>query len=275
MHSIPETEQQEKRCNRACMVRMMDSFFGAMLRHDARDLPLSGTLKATLNGRPATFEDGIWKTAKSVKFRLNAVDPENEEAATEAVVQDDSGLGLILVRLRVRDKEIAEVEMLAPQRGGPLYAPEKLMMPPRLYLKKVPDPERATRLQLIAAADNYFTALQTEGTPAYTPAPLAHDANRFENGLQTTNVPFALFHKPAATAQQQMDEAWFKGWTVKDRRFPVLDEDHGIVLGLALMQVSPSQAVLLAELFKVSDWKIRQVQAVLVGVPHDGPTGWN
>jgi hypothetical protein len=28
-------------------------------------------------------------------------------------------------------------------------------------------------------------------------------------------------------------------------------------------------------LFKVSGGKIRQVQAVLVDVPHDGPTGWN
>jgi hypothetical protein len=72
-----------------------------------------------------------------------------------------------------------------------------------------------------------------------------------------------------------MDEAWFKGWVVTDRRYPVLDEQHGIVLAIVLMQISPSQAVLLSEMFKVSGGKIRQVQAVLVGVPHDGPTGWN
>jgi hypothetical protein len=68
-----------------------------------------------------------------------------------------------------------------------------------------------------------------------------------------------------------MDEAWFKGWVVTDRRYPVLDEQPGIVL----MQISPSQALLLGEMFKVSGGKIRQVQAVLVDVPHDGPTGWN
>jgi hypothetical protein len=269
------SEESEKRCNRECMAHALNSFFDAMMRHDAKLLRFSPSLKATVNGRPTKLTDGIWTRAQAVIFRLDAIDPEKEQAASEAVVKDDQGLQLLLVRIRVRDRQISEVEMMLPQKGGPLYAPEKLTGVPRMYLKKVPEPQRATRLQLIAAADDYFTALQTEGTPAYQPAPLAPEANRFENGLQTTNVPFDLFHKPAATAQQQMDEAWFKGWVVKDRRYPVLDEPHGIVLAIALMQVSPSQAVLLSEMFKVSDWKIRQVQAVLVGVPHDGPTGWN
>src|ERR1700684_836299 len=146
---------------------------------------------------------------------------------------------------------------------------------PPMYLESVPAAKRATREQLAGIADRYFTALETEGTSEYRPAPLAADANRLENGIQTTNVPFDLFHKPAATTQQQMDEAWFKGWVVTDRRYPVLDEQHGIVLAIVLMQISPTQAVLLSELFKVSGVKIRQVRAVLVDVPRHGPTGWN
>ena len=246
-----------------------------MLKHDTSSLPLSPSLKATLNGQPAKLGEGIWKTAQAIPFRLDAIDPEEGQAAAEAVIRDSTGLALFLVRLKVEEGRIGEIEMMLPEKNSPLYAPEKLTSVPPMYLKKVPDAERATRFQLLAAADAYFTALQTEGTSQYKPAPLAPGANRFENGLQTTNVPLAMFHKSAATAQQQMDEAWFKGWIVKDRRYPVLDEPHGIVLAIVLMQVSASQAVLLSEIFKVSDWKIQQVQAVLVGVPHDGPTGWN
>jgi hypothetical protein len=262
-------------CNRACLKGVLDSYFAALLKHDPAGLPLSSSLKATENGHPVQLGEGIWKTAEAVTFRLDALDPEGGQAGAESVVKDDSGLAIFLVRLRVEANKITEVETMLPQKGGALFGPDKLAATPPMYLETVPPAGRATREQLAATANAYFTALQTEGTSDYKPAPLAADANRFENGIQTTNVPFDLFHKPAATTQQQMDEAWFKGWVVTDRRYPVLDEQHGIVLAIVLMQISPSQAVLLSEMFKVSGGKIRQVQAVLVGVPHDGPTGWN
>jgi hypothetical protein len=262
-------------CDRACLKGMLDTYFAAMLKHDPSGLPLSPSLESTENGHPVELGEGIWKTAETVTFRLDAIDPEGGEAGAESVIKDGSGLALLLVRLKVRDLRILEVETMLPQKGSPLFGPDKLIAPPPMYLESVPAADRATREQLAGTADLYFTALQTEGTSGYKAAPLAADANRFENGIQTTNVPFDLFHKPAATTQQQMDEAWFKGWVVTDRRYPVLDEQHGIVLAIVLMQISPSQAVLPSEMFKVSGGKIRQVQAVLVDVPHDGPTGWN
>ncbi|HEY4709203.1 MAG TPA: hypothetical protein VIH46_03455 [Candidatus Acidoferrales bacterium] len=262
-------------CERACLKGMLDSYFAAMLKHDPSGLPLSASLEATENGHRVELGQGIWKTAEAVNFRLDAIDPEGGQAGAESVIRDGSGLALLLVRLKVADHRILEVETMLPRKGGPLFGPDKLTAPPPMYLESVPAAERATREQLAATADRYFTALQTEGTSEYRPAPLAADANRFENGIQTTNVPFDLFHKPAATTQQQMDEAWFKGWVVTERRYPVLDEQHGIVVAIVLMQISPTQAVLLSEMFKVSGGKIRQVQAVLVDVPYDGPTGWN
>jgi hypothetical protein len=261
--------------DRACLKRMLDSYFDAVLKHDPSGLPLSSSLKATENGHPVGLGEGIWKTAEAVTFRIDALDREGGQAAAESVIKEHSGLALLLVRLKVTANRISEAETMLPQKGGALFGPDKLKVTPPMYLETVPPSERSTRQQLADTADRYFTALQTEGTSAYKPAPLAVDANRIENGIQTTNVPFELFHKPAATTEQQMDEAWFKGWIVTDRRYPVLDEPHGIVLAVVFMQISPTQAVLLSEMFKVSGGKIRQVQAVLVDVPHDGPTGWN
>jgi hypothetical protein len=266
---------QASECDRARLKGVLDSYFAALLKHNPSGLPLSSRRKATENGHPVKLGEGIWKSAEAVTFRLDATDPEGGQAGAESVIKDGSGLALLLVRLKVTGNQISEVETMLPQKGGALFGPDKLTATPAMYLELVPAAERATREQLASTADLYFTALQTEGTSQYNPAPLAADANRFENGIQTTNVPFDLFHKPAATTEQQMDEAWFKAWVVTDRRYPVLDEQRGIVLAIVLMQISPSQAVLLSEMFKVSGGKIRQVQAVLVDVPHDGPTSWN
>ena len=57
-----------------------------------------------------------------------------------------------------------------------------------MFAQTVPPSNRHSREELIAAADAYFTAVQTEGTPEFVQAPFAPGLKRFENGLQTTNV---------------------------------------------------------------------------------------
>ncbi|HXO44254.1 MAG TPA: hypothetical protein VN846_02185 [Candidatus Cybelea sp.] len=87
-------------CDRSCLKGMLDSYFAAMLKHDPSRLPLSPSLKATENGHPVELGQGIWKTAAGVTFRLDAIDPEGGEAGAESVINDGSGLALLLVRLR-------------------------------------------------------------------------------------------------------------------------------------------------------------------------------
>ena len=43
--------------------------------------------------------------------------------------------------------------------------------------------------------------------------------NRFENGVQTTNVP--VMGKPAMSGAEQLDKGMFKGLVIDHRRFPV------------------------------------------------------
>lgn len=264
-------------CDRACLKRTLDSYLDAMTKHDASKLPVSKSVKFTENGRALKLGEGLWKTADAVTYRLYAIDPVGGQAAAEAVVRENGELANFLVRLKITGRKIAEVETILCRKGKgqqEICGPEKLTATPPLYLEVVPAAERSTRGELTAAADAYFTAIQTEGTPHYKPAPLAADANRFENGIQTTNVPIPSMNLPAASASEQLDKGWFKGLGIADRRYPVLDEEHGIALGIVLMPYEPGKSFLLAEMFKVSGGKIREIQAVLVDHGSQ-PTGWN
>ena len=146
---------------------------------------------------------------------------------------------------------------------------------PSIYSEPVPEAQQSVRSQLIDDASAYFTAVQTEGSKDYKSAPLAPKMNRFENGVQTTNVP--VLGSPAMSGAEQLDKGIFKGLVIDHRRFPVVDSEHGVVVGLILMHANMNGqmgGILISEMFKVAGGKIQQVQAVMVNVPNNSDTGW-
>ena len=61
-----------------------------------------------------------------------------------------------------------------------------------------------------------------------------------------------------------------------NRRFPVVDTEHGIVCGMAMFRrAEPDTTTLLfAEFFKVTDGKLREIRAVMLNLPHGAENGW-
>ena len=97
-------------------------------------------------------------------------------------------------------------------------------------------------MHLIAAADSYWRAFQTNGTPGYHRARLLPDSVRFENGLQTTGLVRDGVYNDTARG---FDEGRFIGRNIWDRRYPVVDEERGVVLsivrfGLKGMGIAPA-----------------------------------
>jgi hypothetical protein len=140
--------------------------------------------------------------------------------------------------------------------------------------------ERDSYYALIAAAEAYWRAFQTNGTPDYHPAPLLPDARRFENGLQTTAVVRDGVYQ---SAQRGFDEGRFLNRNIWDRRYPVVDEERGIVLSIVRFGIkggAQSQSTvtsndrLVAEFFAVKHGYIQEIQAVLFNLPDAQPTGW-
>lgn len=274
--ALSAAENPGKGCDRPCLQGYIDSYFDALTKHDPSKLPAAPSLRFTENGKQMKLGEGFWKTAGQSNYRLYALDPSASGAAAQAVVQENGDLDTFFVRLKLKDKKITEIETLVCRKGqAGFFAPEKMTTAPAIYAEKVPDAQQSARGQLIRDASAYFNAVQTEGTPDYKEAPLAPKMNRFENGVQTTNVP--VMGQPAMSGSEQLQKGIFKGLIIDHRRFPVVDVEHGIVVGLVLMHANMNnqkQTILISEMFKIVAAKIQEVQAVMVNVPADATTGW-
>jgi hypothetical protein len=108
-------------------------------------------------------------------------------------------------------------------------------------------------------------------------APFAPGMNRIENGLQTTNVtdnPRSDRHRWSAA--EQLERAAYAGTVVTERRFPLVDTEHGIAVGIAVFRFAGENGptLLLAELFKITGGELREIRAVVRGIPKGTGAGW-
>jgi hypothetical protein len=272
---------QAQECDRACLKTFVDAYFTALAKHDPKGLPLAANLKATENGEPLKLGEGFWKTAGATGYKLELYDPQTGNAGVQAVVQEPAGLALYVVRLKVENRKISEVETIVARKGSYgalLWGPENLKAPSRNFTLSIRPSERNSRLELLAAADAYWRAFETTGSPDYKPAPVNPTTDRFENGMQTTNAPFA--GRPPSTAAEQFESGRFKGAKIFDRRYPVIDEERGVAM--SIVRFGPREATadrsadapLVMEAFAIQAGRIHEVQVVLITRPVGSPTGW-
>ena len=123
----------------------------------------------------------------------------------------------------------------------------------------VPRAERVSRAELVAITNSYFDGLS------------AHDGDlivahagcvRIENGALTTQRPIDTGGATDCTSEGSMRNIF----AVTARRYPIVDEEAGAVLGLALFQRYPGVAMrrnLLAEWFYIEQGKIRSIYAAM------------
>jgi hypothetical protein len=220
-------------CDRQCLKQISDLYFDALAKHDPSLLPLSPDVKYTETGVVTKLGEGIWKNAGEAGYRLELFDPHTGGVGANAVVPVGGVPTIIALRLKVKNHLITEVESIVIRKDetAVMSAPEKLTKPSNFFTRKIRPAEQNSRYELMAAADGYFRAFETEGTPDYIRAPLLPDTLRFENGMQTTNAAMktATMDFPATTAAEQFDMGAFKGAKVTDRRYAVVDTEIGAV----------------------------------------------
>jgi hypothetical protein len=279
----PSAIAQTGGCDRACLTGFVDSYFKALLAHDPRALPQAAQARITENGSEKKLTSTFWDGAAETVFRFDVVNPRRGDTGTEAVIRNaDGSKTMYMVRLRVQNGAITEIETIKANKGEAdrLWDPDRLKEVSPAFKLSIRDSQRDSYYDLIAAADSYWRAFQTNGTPAYHRARLLPDTARFENGVQTTGlVRDGVFNDTS----RGFDEGRFIGRNIWDRRYPVVDEERGVVLsvvrfGLKAGAKSQSTATandrLVAEFFAIKNGFIQEIQAVLFNLPDAKPTGW-
>jgi len=270
-------------CDRACLTGFADTYFKALVDNHASSVPLAPNVKVTLNGQAMKLDQAFWESAERTIYRWDIVNEQLGDIASEAVVLNaDGSKTMYMARLKVLNGKITEVETIKANKGEAdrLWDPDNLTaVSPALQLS-IREADQDSYYGLIAAAESYWRAFQTNGTDTYHPASLMPDARRFENGVQTTGI---VRNGVYASASEGFDKGRFKGRNLWDRRYPVVDTERGIVLSIVRFGIkdgmkSESTATandrLVAEFFCVKSGKIQEIHAVLFNLPDAKPTGW-
>lgn len=290
-------------CNRACLEGYIDQVLDAMIAHTPNQLDLAKDVLYTENGVKLIIGDGMWGTlCTRGNYSLYVSDIKSGQAGFLGTVEENGGLNYIALRVKVYESLIIEIELIVVRPGGmatfnlpPDYVSIGEIMDGKnvrpQFLQTVPPAERMSREELIEIANSYFTGLANQ-TGNFT-APFAETCERLENGKQTTNrEPNPNIPEGGdilcMSCEEQQKTGWFKFVTeIRDRRFPIVDEERGLVLAfgffdhdaakrefplpdgtMTLNPVSYPQSIEIAELFQIRDGKLDQIEAVINHIPY-------
>lgn len=281
---IGRTGTEGPASTREALTQALDGYFASLAAHDPAKASLAKTVRCTENGEVIEQGEGFWKTAGVTTYRLDVLDPEQGSCAAQAVVGEGGELVVFLVRLQLDGGEISEVETIVARKGvasAHIWDAEALREPSPSFTLSIKPAEQSSRLTLMAAADAYWRAFETNGTPDYAPAPLLPNTERYENGLRTTNAAVGDFGP--WTAAEQFDRGLFRYRHIHSRRYPVVDVEKGVCVSIVRFGLRSGAEVperlqgrepLVCEIFAVRSGRIQEIQVVMTALPAGSPTGW-
>lgn len=291
--------------SRVCLARTLDAYLDALVARDPSRLPMTRNIKYTENGVRLNIGDGLWQTASAMPtYRLDVIDEEEGQVGLLGRIDENGNNNWYAARLRVEpDGRVSELEVLVVRRltGGPAGAaggapPREFTEPHPLMGDVLPQEQWLPRGDLVRISNTYFTGIDTETTSRGVP--FSPDCQRRENGNIMASNPDA---EPGSMASLDCKTQFDTGFQVivtdiRERRFEVVDRTKGLAFGWGYfdhdgtpekmsrtldrtpVDVAPTFrqpfSFYIAEVFKVMDGQIRQIEAVLTTVPYQMESGW-
>jgi len=282
--------------DRSTLYTLAEAYLEALVAKDPSRLDWADEVIFSENNVQLRVGDGLWNTisARRADYDLKAADPEQGQVSWFGIIEEAGHPAIMALRLALRGGRIAEVETIVCREleFGPFPNFEGYDAPRALMLEDVPEDQRVPRARMISIADGYFDTIQLNDGTLFTE--FTEDCDRIENGLQTTNTEIEGY--PIArmgTADQFRLGQYIYDDRLRDRRFPLVDEEKGLVLAAGFIDHAgkitevtwtdgsrhesifhfPHSFVLL-EFFKIVGGKIAGVEAVFVTVPYNMVSPW-
>jgi len=282
--------------DRAGLYELLDAYLAALARRDAQAVRWAAAPLTSENNVMLEVGDGLWGTIEAVgSYRLRFADPATGQVGYFGTVREHLEESAYTVRLKANEAgRIQEAETIVVRQSDSGIKFEN----PRYWDKPILNANAQSpvpRAEMIRLANGYFDTLQlNDGTIRTRFHP---DCNRVENGVQTTHNP--AFAKIVPVAALGCEEQFRMGNyryddRLRARRFPLVDEERGLVLAfgfidhagrLAEYQLTDGRTVqspvrrphsfYLAELFKIDRGMICQIEANFITVPYHMPSPWD
>jgi hypothetical protein len=264
-------------CDRDCLRGITTQYLNALIAHNPGALPVASNVRFTEDTVETKLgESPLWKNATLLRpFRFDILDVKRGVAASQVIVEESGAPVMLMLRLKVVDKKIAEVEtqVTRSKAEGSIFDVDALKTPSSA-MTLTPDPsQRNSREEAIKIAEFYPAGLKA-GSFVTVDAPFAGDAYRFENGRLMAG-PGCTFRPDCENIKAQKIPT-LSGITY---RVAAVDEDRGVVL--LRLDFGPGStrakgdSLIVWEAFKVYGGKIHAVEAFMKNMPLDTASGWN
>jgi hypothetical protein len=288
-------------CDRACLTGLLDQYLNAMTANDSKKAPVAANIKYTENAARLPLSEGLWFTAAGLTdYKITLVDPQGGAAAFIGVVTEHMPPGqaprntILALRIKIAKRQITEAETVVVRNVNERNM-ANLHTPRPALLETLTTAQRRPRADLIKISNLYFDAIeQSSGTVA----PFDDNCNRLENGMRTAGPPLpgaADSGRPAQRCADGINSGVFQVITaIQPRRVLVVDEEKGLTFGVYMFQhkgltqitmkdgstrpapyfVGQPVTMPMAEVFKIVNGNIREVEAVGVQIPYGLGPGW-
>jgi hypothetical protein len=269
-------------CDRGCLQSTLDQYMNAVIKHDPSAAPLSIGFRQTEDAVVVRAGmGGVWKSVTGLgKLQRRYLDAVSGQAGYFGTVQEGAEEAIVTVRVKVENRKITEAEWLIARKGdaglnGPrppdqpaegFFNPEYLATnPPRQKLDA--KQARSSREGMIAATNSYFDGITTHDGSIIVAHP---GCVRIENGAPpgggrggaNGKGDAAKAPAPDCTANLQNINVQL----VAARRYPLVDEEAGVVLAIAVFIRKPGTTTrrnMFSEWFTIDDNKIRSVYSAM------------
>jgi len=285
-------------CDRACLEGFVDQYLTALAARDASRLPVASTVRFTENGTLLKLGEGLWGTANGLgTFRLYTDDPAAGQVGFIGVVKEWDRPAILVLRLKVQDRKITEIETIVNRDIPGATALDKIGTPDPVLTATIPVAERGSREELIKISNMYFSGLERgdgKGVYPFTPR-LQPDRGRHADNQQSgARCATALHPIFSLGCEAQFKTGFFKFVTrIRDRRFMVVDRERGLVFAFVFFDHNGTVKSLtlndgsvfpeslrhpftweIGVVFKIEKGKIRFIQGVPTQAQYGLKPGW-
>lgn len=289
--------------DRTGLIKLMDQYLAALANNDPSGIPFAEDVILVENIKKTPIGEGLWKTATRgpTDFKIIVADPVAGEIAFIGVIEENKKPIIAAIRLHVADHKIQEIDHLVIHaKNDRALNPNMEKVRPAL-LERQPETERASRERMRKIANSYYEAIVNSNGNI---APFTDECQRKENGYITANnqtdVLKVLERGFPSFAGMKCGEQLSTGvmayiTSITDRRILVIDEEKGLVFAFSIFRHNGEPKVLkitgvpgitekqnkwgpfdtiAAHIFKISNGKIYEIEAIGYREEHGVTNGW-
>ena len=265
-------------CDRACLKTTLDQYLNAVVKHDPSAAPLMIGFRQTENATVIKLGTGVWKSVTGLgKVQRRYFDAVSGQAGYFGTVEESGAPAIVTLRMKVDNKKISEAEWVISRKGDPglngpaggnVFDIDNLIANPPPE-RTIPKEARITRESMIGVTNSYFDGITTHDGSIIQAMP---GCPRLENGVTMTgrgaaprgNAPPPPAGAPARDCTSGLETINIQN--VAARRYPIVDEEAGVVLGMAVFirkPGTPTRRNMFGEWFFLENNKIKFIYATL------------